>query len=195
MKKRLFFTTVATIASLSAQSNPVLKLGGTLASDKGQSRAIIELGNGKTTEVCAAGRTCSQGKCDCEVAGYKVMRIEPRKVTLQRGGERFALTIDGLRSAGDQSGKYARVFAHDFARAKIQQTIDQRGAKARDILQSLFSAVDLKPTDTVVSVQGIPVPERVRWGTVYGGIASAEQIAIEIERDGKLMLLQLRVKN
>lgn len=195
MQKKLFSVTIAAVVSLSAQANPILKLGGTLAADKEQSRAIIELGNGKTAEVCAAGRACSLGKCDCEVVGYKVLRIEPRKVTLQKGNERFTVTIDGLRSAGDQSGKYARVFTHDFARAKIQQTIDQRGAKAREILQALLGAFDLKPTDTLVSVQGIPVPDKVKWGTVYGGIASAEQIAIEIEREGKLMLLQLHVKN
>jgi len=81
------------IFSITADPNLQLKLGGTLATGKNQSRAIIELGNGKTTEVCEVGKDCSKGSCDCSVAGYRVLKIQPKKVTLQRGTAQFTLTL------------------------------------------------------------------------------------------------------
>lgn len=173
--------------------NAEIKLGGTLATGKNQSRAIIELGNGQTTEVCETGPACSRNACDCSVAGYKVLRIEPRKVILLRGGERFTLTLEGIRSADGKTGKYWQSSTHNFSRAKIQGTVDMRGEKALGVLQKLLGELDYKQTDVIRTIQGHALSEKIKWGTVYGSILTAEQIAIEIERDGKLMLLQLRM--
>ncbi len=176
---------------LTAQTNAGLKLGGTLMNGKEGTRAIVELGDGRTTQVCEAGKACSKNACDCEVAGYKVVHIEARKVTLRRGGERFTLTLDGLRPEG-QTGKYAGTITRDFSRAKLQETLNTRGEKATDVLHKLLAGADVRPTDTIKTVQGHPL-ERVKWGTVHGSIQAAEQVAIEIEREGKLILLQLRM--
>lgn len=175
-----------------AQSGASLKLGGTLMNGKDGTRAIVELGDGRTTQVCEAGRACSKNGCDCEVAGYKVMRIEARKVTLQRGGERFTLTLDGLRPEG-QSGKYARTLTRDFSRSKLQETLPVRSEQATAILHKLLDGADVRPTDTIKTVQGHPI-ERVKWGTVYGSIHDKEQVAIEIEREGKILLIKLTLK-
>ncbi|MBN8222574.1 MAG: hypothetical protein J0L53_16780 [Spirochaetes bacterium] len=179
------------LVPLFAQSATGLKLGGTLMNGKDGTRAIIELGDGRTTQVCEAGKACSKNACDCEVASYKVIRIEARKATLQRGNERFTLTLDGLRPEG-QSGKYARTLTRDFSQAKLRETLPMRGDKASAVLHKLLDGADVKPTDTIKTVQGFPI-EKVKWGTVHGSIQDKEQVAIEIESEGKLILLQLKM--
>ena len=179
------------LTPLFAQATAGLKLGGTLMTGKDATRAIVELGDGRTAQVCEAGKACSKNNCDCEVAGYKVVRIEARKVTLQRGGERFTLTLDGLRAEG-QTSKYARTIDRDFSRAKLQETLPIRGEKATNVLHKLLDGADIRPTDTIKTVQGYPV-EKVKWGTVHGSIQDKEQVAIEIESQGKLILLQLKM--
>lgn len=135
--------------------------------EKDGSRAIVRFGDGRTTQVCEAGKTCSKNTCDCEVAGYKVVCVEPRKVTLQKDAERFPLTIDDL-NYGSQNTR--ATIKNQRARNRITGTVSERRNSAHAVMYRLFAEAGWKPTDTLHTVHSLLVSENIKWSTVFGGI-------------------------
>ena len=153
----------------------------------GQSRAIIELPNGKQA-VIAEGEDI--------MTGVVLERVETWRALINRRGSREILPLKNRPEIGDEwldpgmlSSPTMELSEPSTQTPLKTETSSVSGVSLADLagpLMPQLSAFGFQPTDIPVAINGEPIPSDAdQWEAMMLSAQSNEQVMITIERDGQ----------